>query len=191
MSGGTGVGSVSSAWQPLGTGDFNGDGTADVLWRNSNTGEVDTWLMNDGQIIGGSAIGSVSSAWQFAGTGDFNGDGTSDVLWHNTTTGEVDTWLMSNGHIIGGDRDRHRCRAPGRRRHRRLQRRRHRPTFCGATAATGEVDIWLIVNGQMTGGTAWAMVSSAWQLVGTGDFNGNGTNDCCGATRRPARSTPG
>ena len=39
---GTGVGTASTAWQVLGTGDFDGDDTSDVLWRNTNTGEVDT-----------------------------------------------------------------------------------------------------------------------------------------------------
>jgi len=27
-------------------GDFNGDGRADILWRNSSTGENYVWLMN-------------------------------------------------------------------------------------------------------------------------------------------------
>jgi hypothetical protein len=34
-----------------------------VLWRNTTTGEVDTWLMNNGCVSGGAAIGQVSSAW--------------------------------------------------------------------------------------------------------------------------------
>ena len=45
-------------------GDFNGNHTSDALWRNTNTGEVDTWLMSNGHLSGGSAIGYVSSAWQ-------------------------------------------------------------------------------------------------------------------------------
>jgi len=61
--GGTGVTSVSSAWQFVGTGDFNGDGSTDVMWRNSVSGEVDTWLMNNGHIAGGAAIGIASAGW--------------------------------------------------------------------------------------------------------------------------------
>ena len=45
-----------------GTGDYNGDGTSDVLWRNTATGEVDTWLMNGGHIVGGNAVGTASTA---------------------------------------------------------------------------------------------------------------------------------
>ena len=28
-----------------GTGDYNGDGKVDILWRNGQTGEVDFWFM--------------------------------------------------------------------------------------------------------------------------------------------------
>jgi FG-GAP-like repeat/Lipase (class 3) len=176
ISGGTGVGSVSSAWQTLGTGDFNGDSTSDILWRNSTTGEVDTWLMSNGHISGGTGVGSVSSAWQFAGSGYFNGNSTSDVLWRNSTTGEVDTWLMSNGHISGGSAIGHVSSA-------------WQPIGIGdfngdgtsdilwRNSTTGEVDTWLMSNGQMSGGTGVGSVSSAWQALGTGDFNGDGTSD--------------
>ena len=33
------------AWHVKGTGDFNGDGHADILWQNDN-GSVAIWLMN-------------------------------------------------------------------------------------------------------------------------------------------------
>jgi hypothetical protein len=176
MTGGTGVGSVSSAWQTLATGDFNGDGTSDILWRNSNTGEIDTWLINNGHISGGTAISSVSSAWQFAGVGDFNGDGTSDALWRNRNTGEVDTWLLNNGHIVGGT-------AIG------SVSSAWQPATVGdfngdgtsdvlwRNTNTGEVDTWLLNGGHVTGGSAIGSASSAWQCLGAGDFNGDGTSD--------------
>ena len=83
-------------------GDFNGDGTSDILWRNTSSGEVDMWFINNGQHAGGTGVGFVPSVWQIAGTGDFNGDGTSDILFRNTSTGEVDNWLIQNGHFSGG-----------------------------------------------------------------------------------------
>ena len=36
----------SSKWKAFGTGYFNRDGFGDVLWYNSSTGEVTTWLLN-------------------------------------------------------------------------------------------------------------------------------------------------
>src|SRR5262249_42987084 len=59
--------------------DFTGARTSDILWTNSATGAVQTWLMTNGQVTSATAIGSVSSAWQNLGIGDFNGDGKADM----------------------------------------------------------------------------------------------------------------
>src|SRR2546425_12830320 len=37
---------ADQAWQATGIGDFAGDGKADILWRNSVTGENHIFLMN-------------------------------------------------------------------------------------------------------------------------------------------------
>src|SRR5260370_5433918 len=33
-------------WQIAGIGDIDGDGKADIIWRNTTTGQVYAWLMN-------------------------------------------------------------------------------------------------------------------------------------------------
>ena len=81
----------------MGKGDFNGDGTSDILWRNTG-GDTTVWFMNNsGSISGSTGLGNVPTIWSVAGTGDFNGDGTSDILWHNTSTATVSVWQMSKG----------------------------------------------------------------------------------------------
>ena len=40
---------VGSGWQVAGLGDLNGNGTEDVLWRNTSTGETAAWMMNFAQ----------------------------------------------------------------------------------------------------------------------------------------------
>jgi hypothetical protein len=64
MTGGAVLGSVSSAWQFAGIGNFTGTGTSDILWRNTATGEVDIWLITNDQIVGRNAISAASTAWQ-------------------------------------------------------------------------------------------------------------------------------
>ena len=43
---------VTGGWQFVGVGDFNGDGYADVLWFNANTGVLGEWLLDGhGNVI--------------------------------------------------------------------------------------------------------------------------------------------
>src|SRR5262249_51625872 len=81
--------------------DFNGDGTGDILWRDTTTGQVAEWKMSNGAIAanGVSVIGSAANNWQIAGSGDFNGDGTSDIVWRDGNTGQAAVWTMQNGAI--------------------------------------------------------------------------------------------
>src|SRR5262249_30775895 len=68
--------SHASIWtyveSPEGQSDFNGDGRADLLWRNAR-GDVTLWLMNGTQILGGGLVARVDPAWRIAATDDFNG----------------------------------------------------------------------------------------------------------------------
>jgi FtsP/CotA-like multicopper oxidase with cupredoxin domain len=89
-------------WKIVGTGDFNGDGKPDILWRNSATGQNKVWYMNKVIYSGSGMISTVSgSAWTIVGTGDFNGDGKPDILWRNTSTGAVTVWYMNGVNLLG------------------------------------------------------------------------------------------
>ena len=63
--------------------DFNGDGSADILWRNSD-GDTNLWNSNGSGGFAHTDLGIVPTTWQIAGIGDFNGDGNADILWRNS-----------------------------------------------------------------------------------------------------------
>ena len=79
-------------WKVAGTGDFDGDGNSDILWRNAVTGANIVWKVTDHLSASPSTLTAVNPAWHIAGIGDFNGDGKSDVLWRNPTTGANVSW---------------------------------------------------------------------------------------------------
>ena len=165
--------SLASGWQVVGAGDFDGNGTADVLLDNASTGQVGVWLINNNTPTW-SYLSTMASGWSVAGVGDFNGDGVSDVLLENISTGVVGTWETINNtptwayfsqeatgwHVAGvGD-------------------------FNGdgvsdvllENSSTGVVGTWEITNNTPT----WAYFSqeaSGWHVAGVGDFNADGVSD--------------
>jgi FG-GAP-like repeat/FG-GAP repeat len=88
-------------WNVAGTGDFNGDGITDILWR-AGDGTAAIWLMAGSgtqvQVASTSGHGIVPLSWNVGVTGDFNGDGMSDILWTNTN-GATRIWLMKGATV--------------------------------------------------------------------------------------------
>ncbi len=79
---------IPTDWEVADTGDFNGNGRDDILWRRSD-GMVSVW--DDGQIGLAHWIDLIPTDWQIAGTGDFNGNGRDDILWRRSD-GMVSVW---------------------------------------------------------------------------------------------------
>jgi hypothetical protein len=160
-------------------GDFNGDGSTDVLWRNPSTGANAVWLLN--RTAYGSTVnlpGLVNSAYHFEGTADFNGDGQTDIVLRNESTGANALWVMNGTsvasvvnlpalpnaayHIQGtGDFD-----GDG------------RPDIIWRNVTTGANAVW-IMDGTTLSTTVNlpALPSPDYHLESAGDFNGDGKPD--------------
>jgi hypothetical protein len=82
---------VGNDWHIVGTGDFNGDGLSDILWRH-DSGLVSDWLANSNGGFGQGTGTSVPLDWHVASIGDFNGDAIDDILWRNDS-GQVNEWI--------------------------------------------------------------------------------------------------
>jgi hypothetical protein len=86
-------------WRIVGTGDFNGDGKTDIVWRDqAASGHIAVWFM-DGLVRTSSEPVTPSPFadlhWQIQGVGDFNNDGKPDLVWRDQgATGQVAVWFM-------------------------------------------------------------------------------------------------
>jgi ELWxxDGT repeat protein len=180
-----------ASWSVAGISDFNGDGKADVLWRNTD-GTLADWTMRGTVIASSATVASAGgpvkpdASWSIAGVGDFNGDTRSDVLWRNAS-GELTEWQMTGATIsASGDVTSGGVAV--------------RPDASWSAAAigdfngdgrkdilwrnnSGEVTAWLM-NGtaiagssDLTSGGVAARPDASWSVAGVGDFNHDGRAD--------------
>jgi hypothetical protein len=89
---------VPDTFQIRGTGDFDGDGDSDILWRHRD-GLVVSWEMENGDLLTTHNFGVVSTNFQIVGTGDFDGDGEADILWRHDE-GQTVIWEMEDGAFV-------------------------------------------------------------------------------------------
>lgn len=173
---------VDPAWSPATTGDFDGDGKADILWRHAD-GSLAMWLMDGTAALAGRTIYTPAAglASAVAGTGDFNRDGRADILIGQETVHEgtpylaLQLWQMdglaplavgtlaaveASWRVEGVDDFDGDGRADILWRH-----------------ADGAVAAWLMDGATCLGGGTFGHVGPEWSVAGCGDFDGDGRAD--------------
>jgi hypothetical protein len=89
---------VPDTFQIRETGDFDGDGDSDILWRHAE-GLTVIWEMQDGAFVTNHNLGAVPTKFTIAETEDFDSDGDADILWRHTE-GLTVTWEMEDGALL-------------------------------------------------------------------------------------------
>ena len=83
-------------WKVAGTGDLNGDGFTDIVWRHETQGLLAYWFLQY-ELVVGTGLLSVSKVtdlnWQIKGVGDVDGDRYGDLVWQHTD-GTLAVWTM-------------------------------------------------------------------------------------------------
>ena len=96
---------VLSGSPPVPT-DFNGDGKADILWRNANNGDAYLWTSSANAVATpGIDLGLVGANWRVDRVADFTGDGKADILWRNTGNGDAYLWTSGANAIPAPGQD--------------------------------------------------------------------------------------
>ncbi len=185
------VAQPDASWSVAGISDFDGNGGADVLWRNVDGTLVD-WTMKGAVIasggvlnLGGTAV-RPDASWSVAGVGDFDGDSRSDILWRNSNGTLVD-WAMNGSAILSSGM----VTAAG---------SAVMPDASWSVAgigdfdgdgrsdvlwrnSSGEVAGWLMNGSMVAAGSDITFAGSAarpdasWSIAGIGDFNHDGKSD--------------
>jgi hypothetical protein len=162
-------------WRIVGSGDFNADGDADILWINTISNQPAIWEMNGTSVI--SAVGLVAppSSWRIAGIGDFDGNGTADILWQNSN-GQPSIWEMNGTSIVSmtglaTPPPQWRIVATG--------------DFNGDgksdilwyNTISGQPSIWEMNGTSVISAVGLTPQPANMEIIGTGDFAGNGDAD--------------
>jgi hypothetical protein len=166
-------------WFPIVRFDQNGDGLADILWRNESTGDNWFYGMNGHQVAVSQGLVNVPLNWELAGRGDFNSDGKSDILWRNLDTGENYIYFMNGnaiertefvstvpanaGWIVAGigdfDGDRF-------------------DDILWRNTSTGQIWLYTMIEQHIHNSAQVALISDLnWQINNIADLNGDGKDD--------------
>jgi FG-GAP-like repeat len=184
---GAGGGAISNnpfdtTWNIVTAGDFNGDGDSDLVWQQPASGLVEIQLLQGNASVGGGLIANnpFSAGWKIVAAGDFDGNGSADLAWQNQSTGLVELQFLSGSTAIGGGAIDNNPFGAG-------WSVVAAGDFLGngfddlvyQRQADGLVEIQYLNGNTAVGGGEIANSSfgSGWQVVGAGDFNGDGKAD--------------
>ena len=182
---GAAISTVGPAWKAMGVADVNADTHPDILWWNSSTGQMLFWEMTGATgttvLSLGTVFGTAPAAWEPVSVADFNGDGHSDILFQNVDTGQLVIWYMNGEQVISSSGIFQTLPANWRVAGTADFLGSGHPDILCENNLTGQVLVWYMGGSDGTAveraGSVFATVPKAWQIVSTGDTNGDGHPD--------------
>lgn len=160
-------------WQIAAVKDLDGDFQADIVWHNANGGQISIWMLKDARVVGANMF-TVGPGWKPVAAVDVNIDLKADIIFHNPINGAVAIWQMNGANVVTAA-----SYGPG---------TAWQPQFFGDLNGDGRTDIqfrntssgtsafWLLDGVNVTHGWTTPSVSSDWQVVGLGNFDGSANN---------------
>jgi hypothetical protein len=92
---------VTNAIAFVGSGDYDGNGQNDLLWRRTSSGRTGIFMLNDDLTFGSEMISRKTRTHQhLVGSGDFDGDGNTDLLVEDTEARRLYVYLMSGSRVL-------------------------------------------------------------------------------------------
>lgn len=86
-------------WHVAAVGDFNGDGSFDLLWRHNPTGYNSILRMSGTTAVSVVNFPGASPEYDVGACADYNKDGVSDLWWRHRVNGGNSFWFISNFNI--------------------------------------------------------------------------------------------
>ena len=99
ITGASQLGTVGTDWKFSGLGNFNDDGTTDLLLRNERTGGLQVYDIKDDKIVGTAFLGTIGTDWMYAGVGPIADDTSQNLLLRNTN-GDLESYTIKNNAIL-------------------------------------------------------------------------------------------
>jgi RTX calcium-binding nonapeptide repeat (4 copies) len=170
-------------WIVDGIGDFNGNGTDDILEHRDvgGTRTLEVSVMNNNVVQSNITIGVTGVEWQVDGTGDFNGNGTSDVLQHQISAGlmtlralVVSNNVVQSAPTLGTIDANWQVDGTGDFNHNGTT---DILVHLDSSAGVRTLQVLTIQNNAVTSTTIIGQVGTNISVGGIGDFNGDGTSD--------------
>lgn len=158
--------------------DFDDDGSSDIIWQNTSTGERAIWLLNKGAYTGRVvSLPSAATSSEINAIADFNADNKPDFITQDLVTGAVSIQLM-NGTIASTSQALPSASTTWRIAGAGDFNGDGKPDVLWQNRVSGEHAVW-IMNGMTYSGETITLptVSTNWVIVGIGDFDGDQKQD--------------